>query len=155
MNFLEQRILAEGVVKPGNVLKVDTFLNHQVDMALVDEIGREFVRRFAGKKVNKVLTIDADGDTAGDGFEVPDRQAAGQGVVAGGNGNTGKLAAGHSGGHREAIGHDDELTAGSNIGQTGNLNIGIGCHGDAGQQAQTQNQGQCNRQKTLNREFHK
>ena len=61
MNFLEQRILAEGVVKPGNVLKVDTFLNHQVDMALVDEIGREFVRRFAGKKVNKVLTIEASG----------------------------------------------------------------------------------------------
>ena len=61
MNFLEQRILAEGVVKPGNVLKVDTFLNHQVDMALADEIGREFVRRFAGKKITKVLTIETSG----------------------------------------------------------------------------------------------
>ena len=51
MNFLEQRILAEGVVKPGNVLKVETFMNHQVDVALADRIGREFVRRFAGKKI--------------------------------------------------------------------------------------------------------
>ena len=42
MNFLEERILKEGVVKPGNVLKVDSFLNHQMDMALVEEIGREF-----------------------------------------------------------------------------------------------------------------
>ena len=61
MNFLEQRILAEGVVKPGNVLKVDSFLNHQVDMALADEIGREFARRFAGKKITKVLTIETSG----------------------------------------------------------------------------------------------
>lgn len=61
MNFLEQRILAEGVVKPGNVLKVDSFMNHQVDMALADEIGREFVRRFAGKKITKVLTIETSG----------------------------------------------------------------------------------------------
>ena len=61
MNFLEQRILAEGVVKPGNVLKVDTFMNHQVDVALADRIGREFVRRFAGKKITKVLTIETSG----------------------------------------------------------------------------------------------
>lgn len=61
MNFLEQRILAEGVVKPGNVLKVDTFLNHQVDMALAEEIGKEFVRRFAGRKITKVLTIETSG----------------------------------------------------------------------------------------------
>ncbi len=61
MNFLEQRILAEGVVKPGNVLKVDTIMNHQVDMALADEIGREFVRRFAGKKITRVLTIETSG----------------------------------------------------------------------------------------------
>ena len=61
MNFLEQRILKEGVVKPGNVLKVDSFLNHQMDIALMDEIGREFRRRFADKPVTKVLTIEASG----------------------------------------------------------------------------------------------
>lgn len=61
MNFLEQRILKEGVVKPGNVLKVDSFLNHQMDIALIDEIGREFRRRFANKTVTKVLTIEASG----------------------------------------------------------------------------------------------
>ena len=47
MNFLEARICKEGVVKPGNVLKVDSFLNLQIDMALMDEIGAEFRRRFA------------------------------------------------------------------------------------------------------------
>ena len=61
MNFLEQRILKEGIVKPGNVLKVDSFLNHQMDIALMDEIGREFRRRFADKPVTKVLTIEASG----------------------------------------------------------------------------------------------
>ena len=61
MNFLEQRILKEGVVKPGNVLKVDSFLNHQMDIALIDEIGREFRRRFADKTITKVLTIEASG----------------------------------------------------------------------------------------------
>ena len=61
MNFLEQRILKDGVVKPGNVLKVDSFLNHQMDIALMDEIGREFHRRFADKKITKVLTIEASG----------------------------------------------------------------------------------------------
>ena len=61
MNFLEKRILADGVVKPGNVLKVDSFLNHQMDIGLMDEIGREFHRRFADKKINKVLTIEASG----------------------------------------------------------------------------------------------
>ena len=61
MNFLEQRILKEGVVKPGNVLKVDSFLNHQMDISLIDEIGREFRRRFGDKKVTKVLTIEASG----------------------------------------------------------------------------------------------
>lgn len=61
MNFLEKRILKDGVVKPGNVLKVDSFLNHQMDIALLDEMGREFHRRFQDKKITKVLTIEASG----------------------------------------------------------------------------------------------
>ena len=61
MNFLEERILKDGLVKPGNVLKVDSFLNHQMDIALMEEIGREFKRRFGHKKVTKVLTIEASG----------------------------------------------------------------------------------------------
>ena len=61
MNFLEERILKDGVVKPGNVLKVDSFLNHQMDIALLDQIGKEFHRRFADKKITKVLTIEASG----------------------------------------------------------------------------------------------
>ncbi len=61
MNFLEQRILAEGIVKKGSVLKVDSFLNHQIDVALLDEIGREFHRRFAEKPITKVLTIESSG----------------------------------------------------------------------------------------------
>ena len=61
MNFLEERILKDGIVKPGNVLKVDSFLNHQMDISLLDEIGREFKRRFAHKTITKVLTIEASG----------------------------------------------------------------------------------------------
>ena len=61
MNFLEARIAKDGIVKPGNVLKVDSFLNHQMDIALMDEMGREFRRRFADKPVTKVLTIEASG----------------------------------------------------------------------------------------------
>ena len=61
MNFLESRIVNEGTVKPGNVLKVDSFLNHQMDIQLIDEIGREFHRRFADKPVTKVLTIESSG----------------------------------------------------------------------------------------------
>ena len=61
MNFLEKRIAKDGIVKPGNVLKVDSFLNHQMDIALMEEIGREFHRRFADKTVTKVLTIEASG----------------------------------------------------------------------------------------------
>ena len=61
MNFLEERIAKDGIVKPGNVLKVDSFLNHQMDIALMDEIGREFKRRFADKKITKILTIEASG----------------------------------------------------------------------------------------------
>jgi len=61
MNFLEERIQKDGKVKPNNVLKVDSFLNHQMDISLMEEIGREFHRRFADKKVSKVLTIEASG----------------------------------------------------------------------------------------------
>ncbi|MBR3836974.1 MAG: xanthine phosphoribosyltransferase [Clostridia bacterium] len=61
MNFLEERILKDGVVKSCNVLKVDSFLNHQVDIALMEEIGREFKRRFEDTPVTKVMTIEASG----------------------------------------------------------------------------------------------
>lgn len=61
MNFLEERILRDGIVKEGNVLKVDSFLNHQMDIELLEEIGREFYRRFADKGITKVLTIEASG----------------------------------------------------------------------------------------------
>ena len=61
MNFLEERIVKDGVVKPGNVLKVDSFLNHQMDIRLMQEIGREFKRRFGNKNVTKVMTIEASG----------------------------------------------------------------------------------------------
>ena len=62
MNFLEERIVKDGIVKAGNVLKVDSFLNHQMDIALMEEIGREFKRRFGHKTVSKVLTIEASGN---------------------------------------------------------------------------------------------
>ena len=61
MNFLEERILKDGIVKPGNVLKVDSFLNHQMDITLMDQMGEEFHRRFADKQVTKVLTIESSG----------------------------------------------------------------------------------------------
>ena len=61
MNFLEERIIQDGIVKSGNVLKVDSFLNHQMDVALLEEIGREFKRRFGHKTVTKVMTIEAYG----------------------------------------------------------------------------------------------
>ncbi len=61
MNFLEERILKDGIVKEGNVLKVDSFLNHQIDIELYNEMGKEWARRFADKKINKILTIEASG----------------------------------------------------------------------------------------------
>ena len=61
MNCLESRIAKDGVVKEGNVLKVDSFLNHQMDINLMEEIGKEFYRRFKDKPINKVLTIEASG----------------------------------------------------------------------------------------------
>ena len=61
MNFLEERIVKDGIVKPGNVLKVDSFLNHQMDIRLMQEIGKEFKRRFGHKTIDKILTIEASG----------------------------------------------------------------------------------------------
>ncbi len=61
MNFLEERIIKDGIVKEGNVLKVDSFLNHQMDIGLFDQMGEEFKKRFAGKNINKILTIEASG----------------------------------------------------------------------------------------------
>ncbi len=61
MNFLEKRILRDGVVKHGDVLKVDTFLNHQMDIDLLEQIGAEFHRRFADCPITKVLTIETSG----------------------------------------------------------------------------------------------
>ena len=61
MNFLEERITKDGIVKEGNVLKVDSFLNHQMDIQLFDEIAEEFKRRFANEHINKILTIEASG----------------------------------------------------------------------------------------------
>ena len=61
MNFLEERIAKDGIVKPGGVLKVDSFLNHQMDIELFNEMGKEFKKRFEGKNINKILTVEASG----------------------------------------------------------------------------------------------
>ncbi len=61
MNFLEERIMKDGIVKEGNVLKVDSFINHQMDIELFREMGQEWKRRFEGKNINKILTIEASG----------------------------------------------------------------------------------------------
>ena len=61
MNFLEERILKDGIVKEGNVLKVDNFLNHQMDAELIDQIGKEFFKRFKDKNITRILTIEASG----------------------------------------------------------------------------------------------
>ena len=61
MNFLEERILKDGIVKEGNVLKVDSFLNHQMDINLFKQMGEEFKKRFADKNINKIMTIEASG----------------------------------------------------------------------------------------------
>ena len=61
MNFLEERICKDGIVKEGNVLKVDQFLNHQMDTSLFKQMGEEFKKRFAGKNINKIVTIEASG----------------------------------------------------------------------------------------------
>ena len=61
MQLLKERILKDGVVKPGNILKVDSFLNHQMDIELFDQMGAEFKKRFADRPINKILTIEASG----------------------------------------------------------------------------------------------
>ena len=61
MNFLEERIVKDGIVKEGHVLKVDSFLNHQMDIELFDQMGAEFKKRFADRPINKILTIEASG----------------------------------------------------------------------------------------------
>ncbi len=75
MKLLEDRIKRDGTVKPGNVLKVDNFINHQMDVALFVEMAKEWKKLFAGKNINKVLTIEASGigiaAIVGSIFEVP------------------------------------------------------------------------------------
>ena len=61
MNFLEERIIKDGIIREGNVLKVDSFLNHQIDVPLLEQMGAEFKKRFAGKEITKILTIEASG----------------------------------------------------------------------------------------------
>jgi xanthine phosphoribosyltransferase len=61
MKLLEERIQKDGIVKPGNVLKVDSFINHQMDVELISEMGKEWKRLFAEKPINKILTIEASG----------------------------------------------------------------------------------------------
>ena len=61
MQLLKDRILKDGVIKEGNVLKVDSFLNHQMDIKLINEIGKEFKKRFSDVNITKILTIEASG----------------------------------------------------------------------------------------------
>lgn len=61
MNFLEEKIMRDGVIKPGNILKIDNFLNHQIDIDIMRQIAYELKHRFKGVEVNKVLTIEASG----------------------------------------------------------------------------------------------
>lgn len=61
MNFLEEKIVSDGVVRPGNILKIDNFLNHQIDIGIIRQIASELKRRFCGVEVNKILTIEASG----------------------------------------------------------------------------------------------
>ena len=61
MKLLEEKILKDGVIKSGNVLKVDSFLNHQIDVPFVAELGKELQRQFADRPINKILTIEASG----------------------------------------------------------------------------------------------
>ena len=77
MNFLQQRILRDGIVKPGGILKVDSFLNHQMDIDLLERIGEEFHRRFADRPITKVLTIE----TSGIGIAYPVARAFGVPLV--------------------------------------------------------------------------
>ena len=61
MNFLEEKILSDATIKEGNILKIDNFLNHQIDIDIIRQIAYEIKRRFKGKEVTKILTIEASG----------------------------------------------------------------------------------------------
>lgn len=61
LNLLQKKILKDGVIKPGNVLKVDSFLNHQIDVPFISELGKEFKKLFSDRQVDKILTIEASG----------------------------------------------------------------------------------------------
>lgn len=61
MNFLEEKILSDAIIKPGNILKKDIFLNHQIDIGIIRQIAIELKRRFCGVEINKILTIEASG----------------------------------------------------------------------------------------------
>lgn len=61
MKLLEEKIVKDGIIKSGNVLKVDGFLNHQIDVPFISELGKEFKRLFADRPINKILTIEASG----------------------------------------------------------------------------------------------
>ena len=65
MNFLEEKILSNGIIKQGNILKIDNFLNHQIDINIIRQIAEELKRRFSGVEINKVLTIEASGIAIG------------------------------------------------------------------------------------------
>ena len=65
MNFLQEKILSDGIVREGNVLKVDSFLNHQMDAELIDQIGKAFYERFKDKNVTRILTIESSGIALG------------------------------------------------------------------------------------------
>lgn len=75
MNFLEEKIIADGVIKQGNILKVDSFLNHQIDIDIMRQIAYELKRRFKGVEINRILTIEASGiaiaTLLGDLYDVP------------------------------------------------------------------------------------
>ena len=75
MNFLEEKILSDGTIKQGNILKIDNFLNHQIDVDIMRQIAYELKRRFRGVEVNKILTIEASGiaiaTMLGDVYDVP------------------------------------------------------------------------------------
>ena len=75
MNFLEEKIKEDGIIKEGNILKVDNFLNHQIDVDIIRQIAYEFKRRFRGEQVTKILTIEASGIAIamllGDLYDVP------------------------------------------------------------------------------------
>ena len=75
MNFLEEKIITDGIIKAGNLLKVDNFLNHQIDIDIIRQIAYELKRRFRGENINKILTIEASGiaiaTMLGDLYDVP------------------------------------------------------------------------------------